>query len=62
MKMLLVSALNVMWDLRHYRQSCQHSVHTGYTVGTTTNTLSEKPVRIFVKETQVYGLDYKYTK
>lgn len=60
--MLLVSALRVMWDLCHYRQSCQHSVHTGYTVGTPTSTLSEIPVRIFVKETQEYGLDYKYTK
>mgnify|MGYP005951545499 CR=1 FL=1 len=62
MKMLLVFALRVMRGVLHYRQPCQHSIHTGDTVGITASTLLETPVRLFVKETQVPGLDYKYTK
>lgn len=51
-----------MVELRHYRLLCQHSIHTGDTVGITASILLETPVRLFVKETQVSGLDYKYTK
>lgn len=51
-----------MVELRHYRLLCQHSIHTEDTVGITASTLLETPVRLFVKETQVSGLDYKYTK
>lgn len=50
MKMLLVIALKVI-KLRHYRQLCQHSVHTEGTVGIKANTLLGIPVRHLVKET-----------
>lgn len=62
MKMLMDIVLRVIGEIRRYHQSCQHSVHTGDIVRTTASTLLEASVRLFVKETQVSGLDYKYTK
>lgn len=45
-------ALRVILELRHYRQSWKHSVYIGNTVGITTGTLLEIPVRRTIQSTK----------